>query len=207
MRFLVFVLAALLVSPVTNVNAAARDWSIEATILTPAGILVDGTLSVSADGKIASVGPTASNQGGTAPIKVSGVVLPGFIDVHDHLTWNVQSRWLPSRKFSNRYEWQDAAEYDRVLSNPHCAAMNTVSCEAEIYAEIKALAGGATSVLGGLLRGDTHPDNQKCVAGLARNLDTDSGFQLPTSDGGCPTAKSETDRRLLDVVDNENLSS
>jgi len=70
-----------------------------------------------------------------------------------HLTWNVQSRWLPSRKFSNRYEWQDAAEYDRVLSNPHYAAMNTVSCGAEIYAEIKALAGGATSVLGGLVEG------------------------------------------------------
>jgi 5-methylthioadenosine/S-adenosylhomocysteine deaminase len=203
MRFLLFVLAALLVSSVTKVSAAGRDWSIEATMLTPTGILVDATLSVSADGKIASVGPTASNQGVTAPIKVSGVVLPGFIDLHDHLTWNVQPRWLPSRKFSNRYEWQDAAEYDRVLSNPHYAAMNTVSCEAEIYAEIKALAGGATSVLGGLLRSDTHPDNQKCVAGLARNLDTDSGFQLPTSDGGCPTAKSETDRRLLDVVDNE----
>ena len=150
-----------------------------------------------------SVGPTASNQAVIAPVKVSGVVLPGFIDLHNHLTWNVQPRWLPTRKFFNRYEWQDAAEYDRVLSNPHYAAMNTVSCEAEIYAEIKALAGGATSVLGGLLRNDSHPDNQRCVTGLARNLDTDSGFQQPTSDSRCPTAKSETDRRLLDVVDNE----
>jgi 5-methylthioadenosine/S-adenosylhomocysteine deaminase len=132
------VLAALLVSSVTKVSAAGRDLSNEATMLTLAGILVDGTLSVSADGKIASVGPTAPNQGVIAPIKVSGVVLPGFIDLHDHLTWNVQPRWLPSRKFSNRYEWQDAAKHDCVLSNPHYAAMNTVSCEAEI--EIKALA-------------------------------------------------------------------
>jgi hypothetical protein len=172
-------------------------------MLTPAGVLADGTLAISGDGKIVSVGPSASPQGTAAPVRVSGIILPGFIDLHDHLTWNVQPRWLPSRKFYNRYEWQDAAEYDRVLSNPHYAAMSTVSCEAEIYAEIKALAGGATSVLGGLLRNDDFPDNQNCVAGLARNLDTDSGFQQPTSDSRCPTIKAETNRMLLDVVDNE----
>jgi len=184
-------------------GASAADWSIAGMMLTPTGIVADGTLSISGEGKIVSVGPSASAPGTAGPVKVSGIILPGFIDLHDHLTWNVQPRWLPSRKFFNRYEWQDAAEYDRVLSNPHYAAMNTVSCEAEIYAEIKALAGGATAVVGGLVRNDTFPDNQKCVAGLARNLDTDSGFQQPTSDGGCPTAKADTDRGLLDVVDNE----
>src|ERR1700730_16885750 len=196
MRLLSLACVASSILALTAVSGSATDWSIAGTMLTPAGVLADGTLWISGDGKIVSVGPSTSAQGTAAPVRVSGIILPGFIDLHDHLTWNVQPRWLPSRKFYNRYEWQDAAEYDRVLSNPHYAAMNTVSCEAEIYAEIKALAGGATSVLGGLLRSDTHPDNQKCVAGLARNLDTDSGFQLPTSDGGCPTAKSETDRRL-----------
>ena len=185
-------------------SASAADWSIAGMMLTPTGIVTDGTLSISGEGKIVSVGPSASAQGTAGPVKVSGIILPGFIDLHDHLTWNVQPRWLPSRKFVNRYEWQDAAEYDRVLSNPHYAAMNTVSCEAEIYAEIKALAGGATAVVGGLVRNDAFPDNQKCVAGLARNLDTDSGFQSSwTSDSGCPTANTDTDRRLLDVVDNE----
>jgi len=171
-------------------------------ILTPAGILADGTLSIS-DGRIVTIGPSATTHGTNTPVKLPGIILPGFIDLHDHLTWNVQPRWLPSRKFLNRYEWQDAAEYDRVLYNPHYAAMNTVSCEAEIYAEIKALAGGATSSLGGLLKNDKYPDNQKCVAGLVRNLDTDSGFSHPTSDSACPTAKAETDRTLLDVVENE----
>ena len=68
-------------------------------MLTSSGIVVDGTLSISANGKIVSVGPTASKQAVIAPVKVSGVVLPGFIDLHDHLTWNVQPRWLPTRKF------------------------------------------------------------------------------------------------------------
>jgi 5-methylthioadenosine/S-adenosylhomocysteine deaminase len=186
-------------------SAFGEELSFSGMMLTPTGIVADGTL-VTASGKITSIGPRDSSQATSAAIKLPGIILPGFIDLHDHLTWNVQPRWLPGRKYYNRYEWQDAAEYDRVLSNPHYAAMNTVSCEAEIYAEIKALAGGATSALGGLLRSDTYVDNQKCVAGLVRNLDTDSGFtgfQQPTSDGACPTVKPETDRKLLDAVENE----
>ena len=184
-------------------NASAADWSIAGTLLTPTGVLADGTLSISNNGKFIAVGPTSNVRGASTAVRVSGIVLPGFIDLHDHLTWNIQPRWLPGQKFHNRYEWQDATEYDRVLSNPHYIAMNTISCEAEIYAEIKALAGGATSVLGGLIRNDAYPDNQKCVAGLARNLDTDSGFQQVATDDHCPTMKTETDRKLLDVVDNE----
>ncbi|SCB45391.1 Cytosine/adenosine deaminase [Bradyrhizobium shewense] len=189
----------------TGASALAAEWSVAGVMVTPSGILADGTLSISGDGKILSVGPSASAQPSTSPVKLSGVILPGFIDLHDHLTWNIQPRWLPGRKFNNRYEWQDSAEYDRLLNNPHYAAMPAVACEAEIYAEIKALAGGATSVLGGLLSSDKTSENHKCVAGLARNLDTDSGFlqQQPVFDDKCPTVRPETDRKILDVVDNE----
>jgi hypothetical protein len=133
-----------------------------------------------------------------------GIIVPGFIDLHNHLTWNVLPRWLPAQKFGNRYEWQDTAEYDRNLVAPHGAIVASVACQIEIYAEIKALAGGATSTLGGLLKDPQHPDNARCVAGLARNLDTDSGlpFTPPPVDDGCPTP-SGIDRTLLDVVDNE----
>lgn len=182
-------------------NAAGTDWTFSGTMLAPTGVIADGTISISS-GKIASIGPSGSIQGAGTPIKLPGIILPGFIELHNHLTWNVQPRWLPSRKFSNRYEWQDAAEYDRVLFSPHYSpAMSAVSCEAEIYAEIKALAGGATSSLGGLLsKKDT--DNQKCVAGLVRNLDTDSGFQQQTTDKACLTNPG-TDGTLLDAVENE----
>jgi 5-methylthioadenosine/S-adenosylhomocysteine deaminase len=204
MKSACFVLAIACGLLASGARAATADWNISGTMLTPNGILADATLAIASDGKIVGVGAGTPIQGTLTQIKLPGIIVPGFIDLHNHLTWNVQPRWLPGRKYFNRYEWHDAAEYDRVLSNPHYAAMATVSCEAEIYAEIKALAGGATSSLGGLLRSDAYPDNQKCVAGLVRNLDTDSGFQQqPVSDGGCPTAKADTDRRLLDVVDNE----
>ena len=194
--------AAFLATSLPTGEALAADWSVAGTLLSPSGIIPDGTLSISGR-TIASVGPSDTTKG--TAIRVPGIILPGFIDLHDHLTWNVLPRWLPGRKFANRYEWQDTAEYDRVLSNPHTLVLGAAACESEIYAELKALAGGATSVLGGLLRDDkNHPENQKCVAGLARNLDTDSGlpFVQPKPDDGCPT-KPDTNRSILDVVDNE----
>jgi 5-methylthioadenosine/S-adenosylhomocysteine deaminase len=184
-------------------RAQAADWSIAGTILTPTGIITDGALSIS-NGAITSVGPIASLPNGSANLKVPGIILPGFIDLHNHLTWNVLPRWIPSRTFNNRYEWQDAAEYDRVLVGPHNSVLNAAACEAEIYAEIKAIVGGATSVVGSLLPTKDHPDNAKCAAGLVRNLDLDSGFPFtpPDNNDACEK-KSGTYQPLLDVVDNE----
>jgi cytosine/adenosine deaminase-related metal-dependent hydrolase len=205
--FLVFValairLAALSIVPLAGAHAA-EDWAIAGTVLAPGGLITDGAVSISKQ-MITAVGPSASLPAAASAIKVPGVILPGFIDLHNHLTWNVLPRWVPARRFNNRYEWQDTAEYDRALVAPHNIVMAAAACETEIYAEIKALAGGATSVLGGLLRDPQHPenDNAKCVVGLVRNLDTDSGLPFkPPVETECPTDPG-IDRTLLNVVEN-----
>lgn len=33
-------------------------------------------------------------------VKVPWIILPGFIDLHDHLTWNIQPRWLTGRSLT-----------------------------------------------------------------------------------------------------------
>jgi 5-methylthioadenosine/S-adenosylhomocysteine deaminase len=192
---------AMLSGPVFGARAA--DWSISGTILTPSGIITDSALSIS-NGAITAVGPTGALPNPSSAIKVPGIILPGFIDLHNHLTWNVLPRWVPSRKFNNRYEWQDTPEYDRLLVEPHNVVLNAAACESEIYAEIKAIAGGATSVVGSLLPTQDHPDNTKCAAGLARNLDLASGlpFTPPDKSDLCET-KAGAYEKLLDVVDNE----
>jgi 5-methylthioadenosine/S-adenosylhomocysteine deaminase len=201
LSFLTRTVWAALVMP--NIGAHAADWTLAGTVLSPTGIIADGAVSIS-DTLITTVGPSASISGAANAIKVPGIILPGFVDLHDHLTWNVLPRWVPARKFNSRYEWQDTAEYDRVLVAPHNLVLGAAPCETEIYAEIKAIVGGSTSVLGGLLKDPLRPNNAKCVVGLARNLDTDAGmsFKPPAADDGCPT-KPDTDRTLLDVVDNE----
>src|SRR4051812_5870822 len=106
-------LAALVFSTLTTANAA-DDWTISGMVLSPNGIISDGAIAISKQ-IIAAVGPRASIPSSSSAVKVPGIILPGFIDLHDHLTWNVLPRWIPARKFNNRYEWQDTAEYDRAL--------------------------------------------------------------------------------------------
>jgi hypothetical protein len=160
---------ALLSLCLTSGGLRAADWIIAGTVLTPSGIVVDGAVSIS-DKTIKAVGPSATIPGAANVPKMPGIILPGFIDLHNHLSWNVLPRWVPVRKFGNRYEWQDSPEYDRILVAPHNAVMDAAGCETEIFAEIKAMAGGATSVLGSPAKDQQHPENVKCVSGLAREL-------------------------------------
>jgi len=51
-----------------------------------------------------------------------------------------------------------------------------LGCDMERYAEVKAMLGGATSVVGSYGPSDTDPNRNECVKGLARNLDVFSGL-------------------------------
>jgi hypothetical protein len=193
--------AALIVVSVCVDGATADDWAIAGTLLTPSGVIADGALAVSGQ-KIGAVGPSSTVPSAATAVKVPGIILPGFIDLHNHLTWNILPRWLPGRTFADRYEWQDTAEYDRFLVTPHNLAMNAAACESEIYAEVKALAGGATSAVGSLLP-IGHPENAKCAKGLARNLDMASGLPFTPPAASDPCDKGTGSTPPIDVVDNE----
>lgn len=101
-------------------------------------------------------------------------------------------------------DWQDTADYDRALKTPQTHLMESgEGCDADLYAEIKAIVGGATSTVGSLgpSKVDPHDD---CIAGLARNLDFRSGlgFSLPPNDP-CKPLDPAGSPELADVVDNE----
>ena len=182
--------------------SVAGDWVISGTILTPERVIADGAVTISGVA-IKSVSGTPPAGTGVPVIKTDAIILPGFIDLHNHLSWNVLPRWTASRRFTNRYEWQDTAEYDRTLVAPHSAVLTKVGCEAEIYAEVKALVGGATSVVGSLMPDKDHPDNRDCSKGLARNLDIYSELPVATLPPNKPCRERNNDEQLADVVDYE----
>jgi 5-methylthioadenosine/S-adenosylhomocysteine deaminase len=109
-------------------------------------------------------------------IQINGFIYPGLIDLHDHITWNFLPRWRAEEKFNNRYEWQARDAYLPALSAPHYRIVyqENLACDANQYGEVKAIVGGATSVLDAI-----GPDN--CIKGLARNLDSYSGLYPPGS--------------------------
>src|SRR5271156_6149898 len=161
-------LFAFLITTLALLPTHAQQIALRGTIVTPDQVIEQGTVLVSGD-KIQAVGANLSLPDHTVVIEGDNVIFPGLIDLHNHLTWNFLPRWNPNRLFNTRYEWQAIPEYGIALSTPHSKIMDEgLACQSEQYAEIKAIVGGATSVVGGL--------DSKCSEGLARNLDYYSGL-------------------------------
>jgi hypothetical protein len=158
-------------------RAQDKSYVLKGTVVTPTKVIANGSVLVVGN-KIKMVGPDVAVPQGTPIVDTGGIILPGFIDLHNHLTWNLFPRWKPGRLFANRYEWQQIPAYGVALSTPHAKLYtDNLGCQMNRYAEVKAITQGETSVVG------TLSPAQKCIEGLARNLDFYSGFYAPGSIG------------------------
>ena len=118
------------------------------------------------DGRIVASGARVTLPAGTRVVHTDGIIAPGLIDLHNHLSWNIFPRWKPIEEFGNRYDWQQKPVYKIQMTVPHdLIAKEGLECEAERYAEVKAITEGETSVTGSM--------HAPCVQHLTRNLDVD----------------------------------
>ena len=136
------------------------------TILLPDQNITNGTLLI-VGRHIEAAGVKVSIPDNAIILHTNGLILPGLIDLHNHLTWNILPRWKPTEEFGSRYDWQKKPIYRTLIQAPHQGLIEAgLSCEMQRYAEVKAITQGATSVIGSLRRA--------CNRGLARNLDNDA---------------------------------
>lgn len=152
-----------------SVSAQVADhYNLRGTIIGPEGhVIEDGVVGVHGD----TIAAVNERPGDSDAIATQSYILPGFIDLHDHITWNIFPRWRTYTLYSNRYEWQQRADYKIALSTPRTSLARPDECDANEYAEIKALVGGATSTVGSLGSGDV-----RCIEGVVRDLDFASGI-------------------------------
>ena len=150
-------------------------FTLKGTLVTPSQVLPDGAISILGS-QIEDVRATLDGVQGSI-VDTDSFIFPGLIDLHDHITWNLLPRWRPNQLFMNRYEWQQKAAYSIALDQPHysISADHELACDADRFGEIKAIVGGATSVVGGLAPTSGSNDNA-CILGLTRNLDIYAGF-------------------------------
>src|SRR5260370_17662516 len=121
-------------------------YSLRGTIIVADGkVAEDGVLAIRGD--IISEVRTAS--GSSDATETHSYILPGFVDLHNHVTWNVFPRWRPYTLLANRYEWQQRADYKIALNTPRAllGKEHQDECDANEYPEIKALDARATSIL------------------------------------------------------------
>lgn len=156
--------------------AQNASYALVGTVVTPQAVIENGSVYIT-EGKIQAVGQSIPLPAGTRVIQTGGVIFPGLIDLHNHLTWNVFPRWSPGRPVGDRYDWQAMDDYRAKLSGPEAALISRGDgCDMERYAELKALLGGATSVVGSFPPTAADPHRNDCDGGLARNLDFASGL-------------------------------
>lgn len=107
---------------------------------------------------------TVSNEG----VDTAGLILPGLIDLHDHIAYAYAARfsgtlWPKEQRFANRYQWQ---ELTRMFHEKHSRLARPAGALFYLFGEVRELVGGTTSVANHV-KGSAY-------GVLARNLDGDS---------------------------------
>jgi cytosine/adenosine deaminase-related metal-dependent hydrolase len=132
-----------------------------ATMDTASTLLQSGAVYIDGQNIIAvqdSSAPPPSGFAGATTVGPSGVIFPGLIELHNHLSYNALTMWSVPRKFADRGKWQNNADYKHRVSDP----MNTIAKSTDPrllaslvrYVETKCLLAGVTSSQGISLKSD-----------------------------------------------------
>jgi 5-methylthioadenosine/S-adenosylhomocysteine deaminase len=105
-----------------------------------------------------SSAPPPPNFAGATTVSTAGIIFPGLIELHNHLSYNALPMWAVPRKFPDRGRWQDNADYKHRVTGP----MGTIAKSTDPhllaslvrYVETKCLLAGVTSSQGISLQSD-----------------------------------------------------
>ncbi len=145
-----------------EVSGTGAERLIIGDVLTPNTILRGGQVLVDGAGMIACVGCDCAAMA-SAPTAITcptGVVSPGLINAHEHITFIQNDPYNDTgERYEHRHDWRRG-------NNGHTAitgVSGSASSNAKLWGELRYIMGGATSIIGS---GD--------VDGLLRNLDRDA---------------------------------
>lgn len=149
-------------------------------LVTPDGVIPHGWLDIF-HGRILHIEREKPDLPGAKTLETDDLVFAGFIDLHNHPAFNIFPRWTPPHKFPNRYAWRDWNVYQQQLESKGYRLIGDPAnfCDIDEYAEVKALIGGTTSIIGlgnNHMPGEEGESSPACLRGLVRNLDHYTGF-------------------------------
>ena len=155
-------------SGVCEVVAGGSSLLVRGDLLAPEGILHNGQVLIDPSGLIACAGcdcsATAGFAGATELRCAHGLVTPGLINAHDHITFTGNApKAHGTERFDHRHDWRKGLEGHKKI--PVAATYG-----AEAWGELRNIFGGATSMFG-----------SGSAGGLMRNLDQNT-LGLPAAD-------------------------
>ncbi|MBP7149392.1 MAG: amidohydrolase family protein [Acidobacteria bacterium] len=136
-----------------------------------------------------------------APVLATrGTLFPGFIELHNHISYNALPDWNVPRRFTNRDQWAGTDEYRRLVSGPMSVlgryrrsldeTVATYLPALVRYVECKCLVAGTTTTQGVKLFSNS--GIQRFYKGLVRNVEQTDDPALPEAAARIPdvTARS-----------------
>ncbi|WP_428424324.1 amidohydrolase family protein [Methylibium sp.] len=127
---------------------------------------------------------------GVPVVDTAGTLLPGLIELHNHLSYNALPLWSPvPRLFQHRGQWPDHPDYRKLISGPMTVigkyrdAQGKPSLLAPLvrYVECKCLLGGVTTSQGIML--NSNAGIQRFYRGLLRNVESTDDPDLSEAQG------------------------
>ena len=155
---------ALLAPPpegVCSVIPGSAATLLRGDVLSPQGVLQNGMVLIAADGRISCAACDCSTHpafvGATVVACARGVISPGLINAHDHLTFD-GNKPVPhgTERYDHRNEWRKGLGGHTKLTAPQTSATPVVQ-----WSELRQVLAGTTSIFG-----------SGGAARLARNLDS-----------------------------------
>ena len=129
---------------------------IKGVVLTPGTVYRGGRVLVDAQGFIACAGCDCEAPGATQITCPQGVISPGLINTHEHITYAQNRPYNPTaERYEHRHDWRRGNDGHTELDVPGQATADQIS-----WGELRFLFGGATSLVG-----------SGSATGLLRNLD------------------------------------
>lgn len=146
---------------------------LKGTVLSGDTVYEHGTVVVDRsgeNGQIVCVGcdcdANATAQGATTLTCANAVISPGLINAHDHITFNSKGepKGHGDERFDHRHDWRIGKRGHKKVSSNGSSSKS----EAVLFAELRHLIGGATSIAG-----------SGGADGFLRNLDRSANGNLP----------------------------
>jgi hypothetical protein len=135
-----------------------------------------GRVWIGDDGRIVAVTPgrkagPPGSDGATVVDVGSSLVIPGLVDLHNHLAYNTLPLWTEPKQhtpFLHHNSWTKADTYAASTTWPAYALITACPQELLAYVEAKAIVGGTTSIQG------SPPKDKPRDGWLVRNIDDET---------------------------------
>lgn len=153
-----------------NVTPGDTGRLITGVVLTEAVVYVGGQVLIDSSGAITCAACDCSASAGAATAaKLScprGVVSPGLINAHDHISFQGNPYVGTTERYEHRHDWRRGNDGHTPINNGGNATNAQIR-----WAELRQVMSGTTSIVGATYSNNGNP-------GLLRNLDTSSTGQL-----------------------------